>query len=142
MCNKRTRARLPFRNSVLRKFPERQNKKFNAETFSMSDPSKITPTDEDVIQAILHIHKQNPEWGNTKIAIGIRTNNPQWVVSEKRIKKILQVTKTFHSKSYTLIEMRVRGIEQCHCLVGRRRYTNRPRRLYSLFYQRVGRPKT
>jgi hypothetical protein len=52
---------------------------------------KLSPTDDEVIQAIKPIHKQNPDWGTTKIATAIRTSKTQWTLSEKRIKKLIQV---------------------------------------------------
>ena len=61
------------------------------------DNDKLSPTDQSLIEEIIYLHKQNQEWGTSKIATTIRTNHPEWTLSEKRIKKVIQVLlKFFH----------------------------------------------
>ncbi|KAI9474198.1 MAG: hypothetical protein EXX96DRAFT_581009 [Benjaminiella poitrasii] len=57
----------------------------------MSTEEKIIPTEEELISAIQHIKLESPESGIKKVTSGVLAQNPSWQVSEKRVKKYMQL---------------------------------------------------
>lgn len=52
---------------------------------------KITPSDEELLDWILLVKSEIAELSYAKLAAEAKVKRPHWVVSEKRMKKTLQV---------------------------------------------------
>jgi hypothetical protein len=50
----------------------------------------ITPQEDELTQALIELKKENPQLGISKVHALLLKTNPDWVVSEKRTRKILQ----------------------------------------------------
>ena len=48
------------------------------------------PTDQELKEALKQLRAENPSLGTLKIHAQLKTSHPEWSVSEKRVKKILQ----------------------------------------------------
>jgi hypothetical protein len=50
----------------------------------------ISPSEDELTKAIIELKKENPELGISKVHNLLTTKHPDWTVSEKRTRKILQ----------------------------------------------------
>src|SRR5687768_17083683 len=96
---------------------------------------KFTPTEEQLLELIQRIKSENPSFGLARISSEVKARKKDWSVSEKRIKKVLQVSsrpldfwktwsmETFSVWNFTLLE-RLETLELLFCKVFHR---SRPR---------------
>lgn len=50
----------------------------------------VSPSEDELTRAIVELKKDNPELGISKIHALLTSKHPEWTVSEKRTRKILQ----------------------------------------------------
>jgi hypothetical protein len=55
-----------------------------------SDPTILTPTEQDLSSALTTLRSKNPSLGIPKLHVLLLTSHPEWTVSEKRTRKVLQ----------------------------------------------------
>ncbi|KIO26379.1 hypothetical protein M407DRAFT_24343 [Tulasnella calospora MUT 4182] len=61
---------------------------------SDSNPAKISPTDSDLLAAVTDAQSSVPDGsGASKITAAVLTAHPDWVVAEKRVRKVLRIQK-------------------------------------------------
>jgi hypothetical protein len=56
----------------------------------MATPSPVSPPDNELIPAVVAIKASNPELGIAKTLSAVLAAHPDWAVSEKRLRKVLQ----------------------------------------------------
>jgi hypothetical protein len=57
-------------------------------TATMSPP--VSPSDDELAPVVEHLRSQNPSLGIAKLLVQLKTEQPGWAVSEKRLRKISQ----------------------------------------------------
>jgi hypothetical protein len=66
----------------------------------MPDPHPSSPSDEALLPVVIHLRDSNASFGAIKLLHELRIQHPEWVISEKRIRKILQsLTTTTSSRN-------------------------------------------
>ena len=64
------------------------SQRLNTFLIAMSIP--VVPTDSDLAAALVDLRAKNPSLGTSKLHTALLVSRPEWTVSEKRTKKILQ----------------------------------------------------
>lgn len=64
------------------------SQRLNTFLIAMSIP--VVPTDSDLAAALVDLRAKNPSLGTSKLHTALLASRPEWTVSEKRTKKILQ----------------------------------------------------